>query len=136
MERINGQEASFQELAKKVLSWITCAKRPLKTSELQQALAVEIGSPGFDDENVPELELIISVCAGSVTADEESIIIRLVHYTTQEYFERTRISWFPHAQTDITKVCVTYLSFNIFEAGICSTAEEFEVRRQSNVLYD
>ena len=32
-----------EELAKQVLSWITCAKRPLTTSELQHALAVELG---------------------------------------------------------------------------------------------
>jgi hypothetical protein len=34
MERINGQQPGFRRLAEKVLSWITCAKRPLTTSEL------------------------------------------------------------------------------------------------------
>jgi hypothetical protein len=34
MERIDGQVADSQELAKQVLSWITCAKRPLTTLEL------------------------------------------------------------------------------------------------------
>jgi len=43
MERINGQKAGFQLLAKNVLSWITCAERPLTTTELQQAIAVEEG---------------------------------------------------------------------------------------------
>ena len=40
MKRIEGQEEGSRELAKQVLSWITCAKRPLSTSELQHALAV------------------------------------------------------------------------------------------------
>ena len=40
MERIKGQTGS-KELAIWVLSWITCAKRPLTTSELRHALAVE-----------------------------------------------------------------------------------------------
>jgi len=31
MERINGQPAGYKEFANHVLSWIICAKRPLKT---------------------------------------------------------------------------------------------------------
>ena len=46
--------------------------------------------PKLDEENLPEIEDMVSVCAGLVTIDEESNIIRLVHYTTQEYFERTQ----------------------------------------------
>jgi hypothetical protein len=82
------------EIANDVLSWITCAKRPLTTSELRHALAVEIGESELDEENLPEIEDMVSVCAGLVTVDEESDVIRLVHYTTQEYFERTWTSWF------------------------------------------
>src|SRR6266576_6449832 len=44
MERIEGQIADSEKLAKDVLSWITCAKRPFTTLELRQALAVEIGA--------------------------------------------------------------------------------------------
>jgi hypothetical protein len=40
MERINGQKLGLKELASQVLLWITCAKRPLNTAELQCALAV------------------------------------------------------------------------------------------------
>src|SRR5436309_1413742 len=136
MERIEGQIADSQELAKQVLSWITCAKRPLTTLELRYALAVEIGESELDEENLPEIEDMVSVCAGLVTVDEESNIIRLIHYTTQEYFERTWTSWFPNAQRDIATTCVTYLTFDAFEAGFCSTDEAFETRLQLNPLYD
>ena len=107
MERINGQQKGFQLLAKNVLSWITCAKRPLTTRELQHAIAVEIDEPELDEDNLPEIKDIVSVCAGLVTIDEESKIIRLVHYTTQEYFNETRGKWFPNAQTNITTICIT-----------------------------
>ena len=136
MERIECQVADSQELAKQVLSWIICAKRPLTTLELRHALAVEIGESELDEENLPEIEDMVSVCAGLAIVDEESDIIRLVHYTTQEYFERTQMSWFPNAQTDITKTCVTYLLLNAFETGICPTDMEFWARLRSNVLYD
>ncbi|KAL5331136.1 hypothetical protein ACEPPN_000665 [Leptodophora sp. 'Broadleaf-Isolate-01'] len=136
MERIEGQLADEEELAKQALSWITCAKRPLTTSELEQALAVEISESQLDIENLCRAEDIVSVCAGLVTIDNESGIIRLVHYTTQEYFERTQKRWFPNAETEITIICVTYLSFSEFESGICQNDEEFEKRLQLNKLYD
>ena len=99
MERINGQKPGFKKLATDVLSWITCAKRPLNTSELQHALAVKVGKPELDQEDFPQISEMVSVCAGLVTVDEESNIIRLVHYTTQEYFERTQAHWFPESET-------------------------------------
>jgi hypothetical protein len=136
MERVQGQKPGFRLLAEKVLSWITCAKRRLTTSELRHALAVEIGKPELDEENSPQIESMVSVCIGLVTVDEESGIIRLVHYTAQEYFERTQKDWFPNAEESITTSCVTYLSFSTFDGGACSTDEEFKERLQSNQLYE
>jgi hypothetical protein len=136
MERIEGQLADQEQLAKQALSWITCAKRPLTTSELQHALGVEIGLSTLDEDNLPQIEDIVSICAGLVTVDEESKVIRLVHYTTQEYFQRTQKDWFPNAETEITAVCISYLSFKVFESGFCPTDEEFERRLWSNPLYD
>jgi hypothetical protein len=136
MERIEGQLTDAADLAKQVLLWITCAKRPLTTLELQHALAVEVGEPGFDEENLTEIEDMISVCAGLVTIDQESRIIRLVHYTTQEYFERTYMIWFPDAEVIVAKTCITYLSFDEFENGFCSTDKDFETRLLLNLLYD
>ncbi|PVH70410.1 ankyrin [Cadophora sp. DSE1049] len=136
MERINSQIKDQKELAKQVLSWITCARRPLVIWEVQHALAVEIGEPQLDEENVPEVEDIVSVCTGLVTVDEESNIIRLVHYAVQDYFERTQKCWFPEAETDITNTCITYLSFDTFKSDLCPTDEEFEARLRDNAIYD
>src|SRR5271154_1396769 len=130
MERINGQKPGLKELAKQVLSWITCAKRPLTTLELQHALAVEIGEHELDKENFPQIPDLVSACAGLVTVDEESNIIRLVHYTTQEYFERTRSTLFPNAQKDIGRRCLTYLTYDVFSAGPCHSDQKFESRLQ------
>lgn len=84
-----GQLMNQAELAKQVLSWIVCARRQLTAVEVQHALAVEIGEAEFDPENLPDVDNMISVCAGLVTVGEGTNVIRLVHYTVQEYFERT-----------------------------------------------
>jgi len=124
MKRVNEQKTSFQQLAKKVLSWIMCAKRPLTTLELQHALAVEVGDSDLDEDNFEKTERIVSVCAGLVTIQEGNEIVEFVHYTTQEYFERTQEDWFPNAESEITIICVTYLSFNVFRNGIFADLKE------------
>lgn len=136
MERIAGQVADHAILAKETLSWITRAQRPLTTLQLQHALAVEIGMVELDDTNISEIEHIVSVCAGLVTVDKESDIVRLVHYTTQEFLNRRYKDWFPDAESNIADVCTTYLSFDVFESGSCAWAKDYQVRRKTYPLYE
>lgn len=136
MKRIQGQKQGFLELAILVLSWLVCTKRPLTTLELQHALAVEAGDSNLGEDNFRGIEEMVSVCAGLVTVDEKSNIIRLAHYTTQEYLERTQTRWFPEAQAAVATTLITYLLFDAFETGFCHTDEEFEARLRLNPLYD
>jgi ankyrin repeat protein len=136
IERIKGQLPEDTALASRVLSWITYAQRALTTEEIRHALAVELDESSLNLDNLLDVEDIVSVCAGLVTIDEESNIIRLVHYTTQEYFERIRDEWNPSAQLDITSICLTYLCFDAFKGGACSTDQDFEKRLQQNVFLD
>ncbi|KAM0262478.1 hypothetical protein ACHAQJ_001732 [Trichoderma viride] len=135
MVRIDSQGQGRQRLGRKAISWIAFAKRPLKTLELQNALAVRPTDNALDEDNVREIGIIVSVCAGLVTVDEESGVVRLTHYTTQEYFDQTKDQWFPDAETEITRICCTYLSFSIFESGFCERDRKFYERLESNPLY-
>lgn len=136
IQRIQGQKSNFQVLAWRALSWITCARRPLTVIELQHALAVEPGDTELGEDNLLDIEETISLCAGLVTIDYESDIVRLVHYTTQEYFEQTKNTWSPNAEIDIAMTCVTYLLFDAFNTGFCATDNEFYTRLGKNVLYN
>ena len=136
MERIEEQDVDGKKLAKQVLLWIVSARRSLATAELQHALAVEVGKSVFNAKRQPDIEDIVSVCAGLVTIDKESNVFRLVHYTTQDYFEQTQSHWFPNAETYITTICITYLSFDIFTHGFCQTDNEFEERLRSNQFFE
>ncbi|CAG1970863.1 unnamed protein product, partial [Fusarium graminearum] len=136
MERINGQRPGEKELAIQVLSWITCAKRQLTTLELRHALATKTGRCKLDRGDLTHVGDMVSVCAGLVTVDQGSDIIRLVHYTTQEYLKRTRDRWFRDPESAMATACVTYLSFNLFETGFCKTDDKFEERLRSNPFYN
>lgn len=114
MERIDSQGSGLKNLAMEALSWITLAKRNLTVVELQHALATKQGSLTFDEGDLPDLRDISSVCAGLVTVDENNNIIRLVHNTAQEYFERTKFRWFPNAEAVMSMTCITYISFDVF----------------------
>ena len=133
MKRIYSQDAEDVELAKQVLSWISYAKRPLTVSELQHALTIVPGARDLDDNALTDKELLLSVCAGIVTIDNESNIIRLMHYTTQECFEQRRDCLFPDAQTTIALSCLTCLAFDMFDEP-CSNSESLEDRLQKYKL--
>jgi ankyrin repeat protein len=136
IERIESQEEGFRLMARQVLSWITHMKRPLTTVELQHALATKTGMTELDEDFLPEIEDLVSICAGLITTDEENGIIRWIHYTTQEYFQRMWKTWIPLAQLDIASTCLSYLSFTTFTTGHCTTDEQFEARLQLNKLFD
>lgn len=78
MERIETQCEDDRNLAKRVLSWIVYAFRPLSLQELRYALATMPGMRQVEDDDLDDLDVLISVCAGLVTVDEESGIVRLV----------------------------------------------------------
>ncbi|KAK2589553.1 hypothetical protein QQS21_012766 [Conoideocrella luteorostrata] len=134
MKRIKAQEKGCRELAMQVLAWVTHAKRAISTTEVRHAVAIRSHQSKLDESFLPGVEILDSLCAGLVTVDKNSDLIRLVHYTAQEYFEETNP--FPEAHREITTTCLTYLSFDNFSTGFCVDDEEFSVRLQQNPLYD
>ncbi|KAI1876773.1 uncharacterized protein JN550_000845 [Neoarthrinium moseri] len=135
MDRIRGQLKEQEELAIQALMWVVHAKRPLTTVELRHALGAEIGETEFFEDNVPDLQDTISVCCGLLTVDEQSDIVRLVHYTTQEFFEATGHLWFPNAQDELLNTCLTYLSFDSFAGECCKDWKDLEDRLDQFPLY-
>lgn len=133
MRRIEGQEEGYRVMAMQVLSWLTYARRSLSTRELQHALAVRNGMKEMDHDFLPEIELLGSICAGLIIIEEQSKLVRLVHYTVKEYFERT--CPFPNAEMDLASTCISYLSFRVFEGGDCRSFDEFLDRKRDYPLY-
>ncbi|KAH7490040.1 hypothetical protein FOMA001_g2407 [Fusarium oxysporum f. sp. matthiolae] len=137
MRRIDHEKTQAQrDLAYQVLEWLTRAKRALTPCELRHALAVEPDSAGnyLDEENLPEEDELVSACAGLVIVDKASGIIRLVHYTAQDFFEKNQVQVFPGDERGITSICLKYLSFEGL-SGPCNSDEEYESRLRSNSFY-
>lgn len=133
LKRIQRQVPPDLALAMRVLQWLSHARRPLLVDELRQALAVEWDDDEepprhLDLDNIQESASLVDVCAGLVTIEDESNIIRLVHLTTQEFFVKSRDVRFPDATTELSRTCLAYLSFTEFGEGFCNSDEGLESR--------
>jgi hypothetical protein len=113
MERIQNQPADYAKVAKQVLEWITFAFRPLSIDELRHALAIKPGVIEIDDSDLIDQEDIISFCAGMVTIDDGGVV-RLIHYTAQEYLQSVRNDLFPDAHINLARDCLAYMDLDIF----------------------
>jgi hypothetical protein len=113
--------------------WISKSKRPFHVEELQHALAVEWSDHedpprSLDHGNVLDPEDLVSVCARLAIIETESKIIRLVHFTTEEFFRSSLETLFLHADVQISKVCLAYLLFDEFCDGRSYSPDELDDR--------
>ena len=127
MKRIKAQHPDDRDLAERTLLWITQGQRLLSVAEIQQAIAIELGNSDLDPDSTVHCDDIISACTGLVTRGRDSRdheILRLVHYTTQEYLERTKTKHFPEAQKYMASSCLTYLLFDVFSGALCAPRQD------------
>ena len=110
INRIKSQSQEYWQLARKVISWIFYAKRPLQISELVIILAVEPEDTKFDPLGLHERDLILEVCCGLVSIDEQDGIVRLVHYSLQEYLIACWHGHWPTAEETVAATCIAYLT--------------------------
>ena len=110
IDRIRSQSEAYWELAKRVISWIFYAKRPLQISELVIILAVETEDTKFDPLGLHEKDLILEVCCGLVSIDEQDGTVRLVHYSLQEYLIACWHGHWPKAEETVAATCMAYLT--------------------------
>ena len=115
LERIKNQDSRKRVRANQVLTLVSCARRPLLLEEMQQALSIRKGDFSLDPRALPKAESMISTCCGLVVIEDESKIVRLVHYTTEDYFRR-KLRHFhgPEAHQYFAGTLITYLSFSTF----------------------
>ncbi|PYI07298.1 nucleoside phosphorylase [Aspergillus sclerotiicarbonarius CBS 121057] len=131
--RIESQEEVCFQMARSTLAWLTYSRRPMSAKELQHALGTQHGKSELDPDFLPPLEIIDALCAGLVVFDRNSGIIRLVHYTTKEFLIGNHL--LQNAETEITKIALTYLSFDCFSSGRSPIYEEYARRQQEYPLY-
>jgi len=104
------QSRDHAELGMKVLLWLHLASRPLKLQELQHALAVGGVGIQFQVDNIPSRKAIVDSCLGLVLVDEETMTVRFVHYSLDEYFRVQSSIYFPDGYSTVAETCLIYLN--------------------------
>jgi len=109
LERIREQQGDRSRLGMEVLMWASHSERPLRIDELRHALAVETGLTDLDIENIRLENAVLGSCLGLVVVDRETLTVRLIHYTLQEYLSGPGI--LPRAHETLAHTCLTYLNY-------------------------
>ncbi|UKZ76961.1 hypothetical protein TrVFT333_004677 [Trichoderma virens FT-333] len=134
IERIQQLKGDLPTDGLLILSWIVNARRQMKLTELQEALAIEIGASKLNEDNIPTVEHIIQACASLVIIEGDAV--ELVHYTAQEYLERPNNKWMQKAHEKIMNICMTYLTFSAFQEEPRRSQERLDKRIELNTFYN
>lgn len=90
LKRLREQHQNSSDLAFRVLAWICCTGWKLPVGAIQHGLALREGDTSFHQDGIVDEQLLLSVCCGLVEIPEGSREIRLVHYTTEDFFRHNR----------------------------------------------
>ncbi|EAQ90491.1 hypothetical protein CHGG_02426 [Chaetomium globosum CBS 148.51] len=119
----NIEEESVDD-ARRILTLLCTAKRPLKVEELIDGIAVELGDNAKfnEDSRLMNQDDIRHICPGFIEVDlnneDRGPTVRIAHYSVQEYLESDRIvasgtARFSvrrkEANTEVASICLIYL---------------------------
>jgi hypothetical protein len=73
VKRVEDQAEPDKHLAKTTLAWVAYGRRPLTITELRCALG-----ENEESSSLPDLDIIVSACAGFIVVDEASQTVRSI----------------------------------------------------------
>ena len=126
LDRIDAQPPAKRKLARRLLNWITFAKRPLRIEEVICAFAVEDDIDHIRSENLVNADLLVRVCVGLVVLDENYHTVDMIHSSAYEFFQSNLSS--QDADLDIAQTCLQYLTMGPLIGGPCNSARETALR--------
>lgn len=106
LQRINSQDAEDALLAKQVLAWVLYSRTAMSPRVLQQAIACQRQEDSLDEEALISSAFLMSICAGLVEIYSDSQLVRLVHYTTEEFLQQHLEGFYPGAAIRIHYICL------------------------------
>ncbi|KAL5000855.1 ankyrin repeat-containing domain protein [Aspergillus recurvatus] len=132
MDRIESQSKARSFLARRLLGWITYAKRRLKLQEVRCAFSVEEGEE-LDPDNKPNPDILLRACHGLVVVDKVDGTLGLVHTTAYEFFRNGEVLS-QKSDFDIARTSLQYLTMS--DISLCSTSTELLKRLESLEFLD
>ncbi|KAK5999158.1 Vegetative incompatibility HET-E-1-like protein [Cladobotryum mycophilum] len=127
-----------KDLFTKILLWLSFSVLPLKLGELADAIAIELGSNGIDDDSRLTNPSDILSIGGSLVTVSGNGSLRLAHLSVRDYLTSKDILQQPllarfaldkdQSHKALAQSCLTYLSFKEFAAGPANSAKAYQSR--------
>ncbi|RAH86964.1 ankyrin [Aspergillus japonicus CBS 114.51] len=138
MRRITHKDGGLRDdawnVAQSAIFWVLWSRRELTIHEVRHAVAVHPDCNPISEDDIPHIDLILSLCGGLLQRGATSQNVEFVHSTARKYFEKTYSEWFPGAKDKIVKTCLTYLSYPAF-TGVCKDQQSLQERLDAYPLY-
>ncbi|KAH6877440.1 ankyrin repeat-containing domain protein [Coprinopsis sp. MPI-PUGE-AT-0042] len=128
------QRSSNAVLAMTTLVWVLNASRSMTIEELQHAVATSPETYKFEPSRLAPGTTLITLCRGLITLEEESKLVRLVHYTAKDTLQGLLRHSFPHPHSHLATVCMTHLTHCGFQNTTVHSEAEFVAVRQADPL--
>ncbi|KAL8749726.1 MAG: hypothetical protein Q9184_006691 [Pyrenodesmia sp. 2 TL-2023] len=83
------------------------------------ALATRLGDKVFCTEGLIKITDIVKACQSLIVLETHSQLVRLMHSTIREFFQKHHDRLFKNSPAYLTRTCLTYLRLDVFEANTC-----------------
>ncbi|KAH6889029.1 hypothetical protein BKA70DRAFT_1163656 [Coprinopsis sp. MPI-PUGE-AT-0042] len=123
--RISNEGRKHASLAQAVLIWVLNTARSMTIDELERAVATSPDTHKFEPGRLVPGATLISICGGLITVEEESRLVRLVHYTAKDTLINLLHGAFPHPHSLLAAVCMTHLTECAFQDTTITSEEDF-----------
>ncbi|KAH6911291.1 hypothetical protein BKA70DRAFT_1560386 [Coprinopsis sp. MPI-PUGE-AT-0042] len=116
-DRILDQTPGRTRLAQHVLAWVLCATRSLKIEELRRVVATCPSTHKFDPNRLVDEGTLIGLCRGLVSVEEETKLVRFVHYTAKDAVKRLIFEAIPQPHSILAMTCMALLQERGFQSA-------------------
>jgi len=119
------------DVGRQIFRWAAVSKRPLTVAELREALATEPLQKDWKAERqMNDMKKAVACCGNLIFVDEEEQTVHFTHSSVKQYLLSDALDEslqaykidLEEANADIGAVCVTYLSFNVFNTQVAPKA--------------
>jgi hypothetical protein len=94
---------SYSESPLRILAWLSYLEVSVTLSGLREALALD-PTAAYSKNNMITEEFFTECCAGLLTYDDATAVIRWVHQSAEEYFKIRREDLFPETKEEIMEI--------------------------------
>ena len=132
LRRVNASNKEVQLLVSRTLKWIVNRQRHphhrLPDEAICEAVSISMGDTRRDIDNVSDEYEMLRWCSSLVRKGADHGSLELAHFTVEEFllqlgdeesgeFASYRVG-FEHIDSEVAKVCLTYLNFRDFDQAI------------------